>query len=393
MKVLKLIFFFLFILKNSATGQIVTPSLDASVLSLMPASAGWRDETNFNGSFESFTESDFEGYESTASDVSYMVSSKLLYNLYQESFSSTTTINRKYSSLFSDLDEKSKNAKTKFNLAMGFGQPLAGNAHRFFVGVSYSSGRIDKDESTTTYTQECKSYTYYSWGKSCSGGWTYVSVEGKPSEINIIETGFGLGVSYNVWQMLYVSYGVQQTTTTDGETFLKDTEAEGGGNNYRYLGNTWLDKFYGFSIKSTKPGVPKFRLEWSYIQSPGATNVSSGNSDGAIEKTNEHYQYEVQIRNMEFSPTNLNNWIFFIHLKQNKIFETFTTGSGTFDDMTDEQISSGFYWSYPGQAGLAVGLRYIDSKRYLNTTDGAALATKYQVSSGKGNRISVDYRF
>lgn len=393
MKVLKLIFFFLFILKNSATGQIVTPSLDASVLSLMPASAGWRDETNFNGSFESFTESDFEGYESTASDVSYMVSSKLLYNLYQESFSSTTTINRKYSSLFSDLDEKSKNAKTKFNVAMGFGQPLAGNAHRIFVGVSYSSGRIDKDESTTTYTQECKSYTYYSWGKSCSGGWTYVSVEGKPSEINIIETGFGLGVSYNVWQMLYVSYGVQQTTTTDGEAFLKDAEAEGGGNNYRYLGNTWLDKFYGFSIKSTKPGVPKFRLEWSYIQSPGATNVSSGNSDGAIEKTNEHYQYEVQIRNMEFSPTNLNNWIFFIHLKQNKIFETFTTGSGTFDDMTDEQISSGFYWSYPGQAGLAVGLRYIDSKRYLNTTDGAALATKYQVSSGKGNRISVDYRF
>ena len=393
MKVIKLIFFFLFILKNSATGQIVTPSLDASVLSLMPASAGWRDETNFNGSFESFTESDFEGNESTASDVSYMVSSKLLYNLYQESFSSTTTINRKYSSLFSDLDEKSKNAKTKFNVAMGFGQPLAGNAHRFFVGVSYSSGRIDKDESTTTYTQECKSYTYYSWGKSCSGGWTYVSVEGKPSEINIIETGFGLGVSYNVWQMLYVSYGVQQTTTTDGETFLKDAEAEGGGNNYRYLGNTWLDKFYGFSIKSTKPGVPKFRLEWSYIQSPGATNVSSGNSDGAIEKTNEHYQYEVQIRNMEFSPTNLNNWIFFIHLKQNKIFETFTTGSGTFDDMTDEQISSGFYWSYPGQAGLAVGLRYIDSKRYLNTTDGAALATKYQVSSGKGNRISVDYRF
>ena len=393
MRVLKLIFFFLFILKNSATGQIVTPSLDASVLSLMPASAGWRDETNFNGSFESFEESDFEGNESTASDVSYMVSSKLLYNLYQESFSSTTTINRKYSSLFSDLDEKSKNAKTKFNLAMGFGQPLAGNAHRFFVGVSYSSGRIDKDESTTTYTQECKSYTYYSWGKSCSGGWTYVSVEGKPSEINIIETGFGLGVSYNVWQMLYVSYGVQQTTTTDGEAFLKDAEAEGGGNNYRYLGNTWLDKFYGFSIKSTKPGVPKFRLEWSYIQSPGATNVSSGNSDGAIEKTNEHYQYEVQIRNMEFSPTNLNNWIFFIHLKQNKIFETFTTGSGTFDDMTDEQISSGFYWSYPGQAGLAVGLRYIDSKRYLNTTDGAALATKYQVSSGKGNRISVDYRF
>ena len=393
MKVLKLIFFFLFILKNSATGQIVTPSLDSSVLSLMPASAGWRDATNFNGSFESFTESDFEGNKSTASDVSYMVSSKLLYNLYQESFSSTTSVNKKYSSLFSDLNEKSKNAKTKFNVAMGFGQPLAGNAHRFFVGVSYSSGRIDKDESTTTYTQECKKYTYYYYGGRSCDEWTYDQVEGEPSEINIIETGFGLGVSYNVWQMLYVSYGVQQTTTTDGKTSHKCQEEGSGICNYRYLGNTWLDKFYGFSIKSTKPGVPKFRLEWSYIQSPGATNASSSNSDGAIEQTNEHYQYEVQIRNMEFSPTNLNNWIFFLHLKQNKIFETFTTGSGTFDDMTDEQISSGFYWSYPGQAGLSVGLRYIDSKRYLNTTDGTALSTKYQVSLGKGNRISVDYRF
>ena len=401
MKVLKLIFFFLFILKNSATGQIVTPSLDASVLSLMPASAGWRDETNFNGSFESFAETDLEGNKSTASDVSYMVSSKLLYNLYQESFSSTTTVDKKYSSGFSNLDEKSKNAKTKFNVAMGFGQPLAGNAHRFFVGVSYSSGRIDKDESTTTYTQECKSYTYYSWGKSCSGGWTYVSVEGKPSEINIIETGFGLGVSYNVWQMLYVSYGVQQTTTTDGETFLKDAEAEGGGNNYRYLGNTWLDKFYGFSIKSTKPGVPKFRLEMSYIQSPSATNeatsdnsTSSDSSSSTIEVTNEHDRYEIQIRNMEFSPTNLNNWVFYLHLKQTKIFKKFSTAAGIFDDMTDEQLSTGFYWSYPGKAGLSIGFRYIDSKRYLNKTSGStALSEKSQVSSGKGNRISVDYRF
>ena len=48
----------------------------------MPASAGWRDETNFNGSFESFAETDLEGNKSTASDISYMVSSKLLYNLY-----------------------------------------------------------------------------------------------------------------------------------------------------------------------------------------------------------------------------------------------------------------------------------------------------------------------
>ena len=396
MRVLKLIFFFLFILKNSATGQIVTPSLDASVLSLMPASAGWRDETNFNGSFESFAETDLEGNKSTASDVSYMVSSKLLYNLYQESFSSTTTVDKKYASGFSNLNEKSKNAKTKFNVAMGFGQPLAGNAHRFFVGVSYSSGRIDKDESTTTYTQECKSYTYYSWGKSCSGGWTYVSVEGKPSEINIIETGFGLGVSYNVWQLLYVSYGVQQTTTNDGEAFLTSGDVN---QNYRFLGNTWLDKYYGFSIKNTKPGVAKFRLEMSYVQSPSATNVAAAydnttSSAQTKEETNEHDRYEIQIRNMEFSPTNLNNWVFYLHLKQTKIFKKFSTAAGIFDDMTDEQLSTGFYWSYPGKAGLSIGLRYIDSKRYLNKTSGStALSEKSQVSSGKGNRISVDYRF
>ena len=106
MRVLKLIIFFLFILKNSATGQIVTPSLDASVLSLMPASAGWRDETNFNGSFESFTESDFEGNKSTATDVSYMVSSKLLYNLYQESFSSTENADKIMQVVFQILMKK-----------------------------------------------------------------------------------------------------------------------------------------------------------------------------------------------------------------------------------------------------------------------------------------------
>ena len=125
MKVLKLIFFFLLILKNSATGQIVTPSLDASVLSLMPASAGWRDETNFNSSFEKFAESDLEGNESNSSDVSYMVSSKLLNNVYQESFSSTLNVDKKYSSLFSNLNEKSKKEKTNFNVAMGFGQPCS----------------------------------------------------------------------------------------------------------------------------------------------------------------------------------------------------------------------------------------------------------------------------
>jgi hypothetical protein len=400
LKVLKLIFFFLFILKNSATGQIVTPSLDASVLSLMPASAGWRDETNFNGSFETFAETDLEGNESKSSDVSYMVSSKLLYNLYQESFSSTTTVDKKYSSGFSNLDEKSKNAKTKFNVAMGFGQPLAGNTHRFFVGVSYSAGRIDEEKSTSSTSYQCKegAERTTSYGYTYCLEWELKTEAGASNTINVIESGLGLGISYNLWQLLYVSYGVQQTTTNNAEAFLTSGNVN---QNYRFLGNTWLDKFYGFSIKSTKPGVPKFRLEMSYIQSPSATNeatsdnsTSSDSSSSTIEVTNEHDRYEIQIRNMEFSPTNLNNWVFFLHLKQTKIIKAFITSLGNFDDMTDEQISTGFYWSYPGKAGLSIGLRYIDSKRYLNKTSGStALSEKSQVSSGKGNRISVDYRF
>ena len=399
MRVLKLILFFLFILKNSATGQIVTPSLDASVLSLMPASAGWRDETNFNGSFESFAETDLEGNKSTASDVSYMVSSKLLYNLYQESFSSTTTVDKKYASNFSNLNEKSKNTKTKFNVAMGFGQPLAGNAHRFFVGVSYSAGRLDKQESTSITTYECpvaEIYrTWYPFDKYCPLQYELKESEGGSGTVNVIESGLGFSISYNVWQLLYVSYGVQQTTTTDGEASIKSGDVR---RNYRFLGNTWLDKYYGFSIKNTKPGVAKFRLEMSYVQSPNATNVATApdtnSSDETIEMTNEHDRYEIQIRNMEFSPTNLNNWVFYLHLKQTKIFKKFSTAAGIFDDMTDEQLSTGFYWSYPGQAGLAVGLRYIDSKRFLNKTSGSeALSRSDQISSGKGNRISVDYRF
>ena len=399
MKVLKLIFFFLFILKNSVTGQIVTPSLDASVLSLMPASAGWRDETNFNGSFETFAETDLEGHKSTASDVSYMVSSKLLYNLYQESFSSTTTVNKKYSSGFSNLDEKSKNAKTKINVAMGFGQPLAGNTHRFFVGASYSAGRIDEEKSTSSTSYKCKEGAERtSYGYTYCLEWELKTEAGASNTINVIENGLGLGVSYNLWQLLYVSYGVQQTTTNNAEAFLIDNE---GGKNYRYLGNTWLEKYYGFSIKNTKPGVAKFRLEMSYVQSPSATNeatldnsTSSDSSSTTIEETNEHDRYEIQIRNMEFSPTNLNNWVFYLHLKQTKIFKKFITNLGNFDDMTDEQLSTGFYWSYPGKAGLSIGLRYIDSKRYLNKTTGSsALSERSQVSLGKGNRISVDYRF
>ena len=75
-------------------------------------------------------------------------------------------------------------------------------------------------------------------------------------------------------------------------------------------------------------------------------------------------------------------------------FKKFSTAAGIFDDMTDEQLSTGFYWSYPGKEGLSIGFRYIDSKRYLNKTSGStALSERSQVSSGKGNRISVDYRF
>jgi hypothetical protein len=280
---------------------------------------------------------------------------------------------------------------------MGFGQPLAGNAHRFFVGVSYSAGRIDEEKSTVIFSYQCPvpkvTRTWYPYGTYCPQPEELKETEGGSGTVNVIESGLGLGISYNVWQLLYVSYGVQQTTTNDGEAFITTGDDR---QNYRFLGNTWLDKYYGFSIKNTKPGVAKFRLEMSYVQSPSATNeaTSDNSSSSTIEVTNEHDRYEIQIKNMEFSPTNLNNWVFYLHLKQTKIFKKFTTNLGEFDDMTDEQLSTGFYWSYPGKAGLSVGLRYIDSKRYLNKTTGSsALSERSQVSLGKGNRISVDYRF
>ena len=283
---------------------------------------------------------------------------------------------------------------------MGFGQPLPGNAHRFFVGVSYSAGRLEKEESTSIVTYECPVAliyrTWYPYDRYCPQQYELKESEGGSGTVNVIESGLGFGISYNVWQLLYVSYGVQQTTTNDGEVSIL---TGGVRQNHRFLGNTWLDKYYGFSIKNTKPGVAKFRLEMSYVQSPTATNVAAAydnttSSTQTIEMTNEHDRYEIQIRNMEFSPTNLNNWVFYLHLKQTKIFKKFSTAAGIFDDMTDEQLSTGFYWSYPGQAGLAVGLRYIDSKRFLNKTSGSeALSRSDQISSGKGNRISVDYRF
>ena len=380
--------FFLLIFFNSPVfPQIVTPSLDASVLSLVPATAGWRDKTNFNGSLETFSETDFDSNESKISNLSYMVSSRLVNNIYQESFSSTSNVDKKYSNLFSNLDEKSKIEETKFNVAIGLGQPTGGLRHRYFIGVSYSSGRIDEEKSIISYTGECKKYSSY-YTNWCIEYETAAA----SNTVNSKKSAFGLGVSYNIWQMLYASYGIQQTSITDGEASIS-------GRNYRYLGNKWLDRYYGFSIKSTKPGVPKFRLEWSYILSPSATNEAKNAEDSSsyndtTEKTDLKERSETQIRNMEFSPTMLNNWVFFLHLKVKKTYEDYSTAEGVFTNKTDEQVSSGVLWGYSGQKGLSIGLRYIDSKTFINTTNVPSyLQKELQVSTGKGYRLSVDFEF
>ena len=201
--------------------QIVTPSLDASVLSLMPATAGWRDKTNFNGSLETYSETDFDSNESKISNVSYMVSSRLVNNIYQESFSSTSNVDKNYSNLFSNLDEKSKIEETKFNVAIGLGQPTGGLRHRYFIGISYSSGRIDEEKSIISYTGECKKYSSY-YTNWCIEYETAAA----SNTVNSKKSAFGLGVSYNIWQMLYASYGIQQTSITDGEASIS-------GRNYR----------------------------------------------------------------------------------------------------------------------------------------------------------------
>ena len=387
MKVLNLLFFLLIFFNSPVCSQIVTPSLDASVLSLVPATAGWRDKTNFNGSLETFSETDFDSNESKISNMSYMVSSRLVNNIYQESFSSTSNVDKKYSNLFSNLDEKSKIEETKFNVAIGLGQPTGGLPHRYFIGVSYSSGRIDEEKSIISYTGECKKYSpyYTNW---CIEYETAAA----SNTVNSKKSAFGLGVSYNIWQMLYASYGIQQTSITDGEASIS-------GRNYRYLGNKWLDRYYGFSIKSTKPGVPKFRLEWSYILSPSATNEAknaedSSSSSYTTEITDFKERSETQIRNMEFSPTMLNNWVFFLHLKVKKTYEDYSTAEGVFGNKTDEQVSSGVLWGYSGQKGLSIGLRYIDSKTFINTNNVPSyLQKELQVSTGKGYRLSVDFEF
>ena len=389
MKVLNFLFFLLIFFNSPVLAQIVTPSLDPSVLSLVPATAGWRDKTNFNGSLETFSETDFDSNESKISNVSYMVSSRLVKNIYQESFSSTSNVEKKYSNIFANLNEKSKIEETKFNIAFGLGQPIGGHPNRFFIGVSYSSARIDEEESIAQYDWQCKEYSTYNIYNCID--WELIS-SAESNTVNKKKTAFGLGFSYNIWQLLYASYGIQQTSIADGEASISGT-------NYRFLGNKWLDRYYGFSIKSTKPGVPKFRLEWSYILTPAATNeatntTNSSSSSNTYEISDEQDRSETLIRNMEFSPTMLNNWVFFLHLKVKKTYEEYLTGDGVYENKTDEQISSGVLWGYSGQKGLSIGLRYIDSKTYLNSTKIANyLQKKIQLATGKGYRLSVDFEF
>ena len=259
------------------------------------------------------------------------------------------------------------------------------------IVINYCNTRfgIDEEESIAEYTYQCKTYhSVYTY--SCLEWETVSSAES--NTVNKKKTALGMGVSYNIWQLLYASYGIQQTSITDGEASIS-------GRNYRYLGNKWLDRYYGFSIKSTKPGVPKFRLEWSYILTPSATNeatnaTDSSSSSNAYEVSDVKDRSETQIRNMEFSPTMLNNWVFFLHLKVNKTYKDYLTGDGVYENKTDEQVSSGVLWGYSGQKGLSIGLRYIDSKTYLNTTkNDNYLQEKIQVSTGKGYRLSVDFEF
>ena len=75
-------------------------------------------------------------------------------------------------------------------------------------------------------------------------------------------------------------------------------------------------------------------------------------------------------------------------------YKDYLTGDGEYENKTDEQISSGVLWGYSGQKGLSIGLRYIDSKTFLNTTNVPNYLQKnIQVSTGKGYRLSVDFEF
>ena len=52
-----------------------------------------------------------------------------------------------------------------------------------------------------------------------------------------------------------------------------------------------------------------------------------------------------------------------------KLYGDYSTGDGVYENKTDEQVSSGVLWEFSGQKCLSIGLRYIDSKTYLNTTN------------------------
>ena len=76
------------------------------------------------------------------------------------------------------------------------------------------------------------------------------------------------------------------------------------------------------------------------------------------------------------------------------MYEDYSTGDGVYENKTDEQVSSGVLWGYSGQKGLSIGLRYIDSKTYLNSTKFSNyLQKKIQLATGKGYRLSVDFEF
>ena len=61
--------------------------------------------------------------------------------------------------------------------------------------------------------------------------------------------------------MLYASYGIQQTSITDGETYISGIVTTG------FWGTSGSTDIMDSPSKAQSP-VPKFRLEWSYILSP-----------------------------------------------------------------------------------------------------------------------------
>ena len=91
--------------------------------------------------------------------------------------------------------------------------------------MSYSAGRIDEEKSTSSTSYQCKegAERTTSYGYTYCTEWELKTEEGDSNTVNVQESALGLGISANVWELLYVSAGAQQTTTTDGEVFLANT--------------------------------------------------------------------------------------------------------------------------------------------------------------------------